>query len=700
MTVALHIEDGVGIVRFDNPPVNALSARAGIPLGILVAVQGFKRDSAVAAIVIAGDGRMFSGGADVAEFGDNPAEDVADLRALLDGLDAITKPIVAAVHGTALGGGLELTIAAHWRVAAPGTRLGLPEVMLGIIPGGRGTQRLPRLCGVEQALSLITSGRLIDVVEALSIGLIDRIGEGTDPVLAAAAFARDLAHRPDRVRRIRDLTATADPELFATWRAKSRESLSLNTAPLRATTCIEAAVSLPYADGVVVEDVTFNELMVSDVSRALRHAFLGERQVARIPGLAAVATEPVERVGIVGAGTMGSGIAIAILDAGLPVILVDPDAVARERGVARIRSTFAGQVGKGRLTETAAAERLTRLVVSTDLDALSDVDLVIEAIFEDLAVKRDVFRRLDAVAKRGAILATNTSTLDVDAIASVTGRPSDVVGTHFFSPANIMKLLEVVRGAATAPAVLARTMGFAKRIRKTAVVAGVCDGFIGNRIFEEYLRQAYFLLDEGALPQEIDSAMEGWGMAMGPLRTMDLAGQDIGWAIRKRRAIEQPDRPYSRIPDLICERGRFGQKTGAGFYLYPDGSRVPLVDAAINDLVRDESVRLRLPRRVIPASEIVERCLLAMINEGAKIMVEGIAYRPVDIDVVYLTGYGMAAMRGGPMFQADLMGLDHVVQRMRHHAAGYQGWALKPADSLVALAASGATFAALNGRPT
>ena len=689
MTVAVERRDDIAIVTFANGAVNALSTKAGL-IAELVSVFAQLSSSDARAIVVRGDGRFFSAGADIADFGEDPSADVGPLRAMIEAVEASSKPVVMAIHGMALGGGLELALAGHHRIAAPGTKFGFPEVSLGILPGGGGTQRLPRLVGADKALDMMLGGRSIDAAEALSIGLVDAVADG-DLLDAAVAFAKTAT-----VRRASDLAIPADPALIAAARAADAAKPKPSLARRHIISCVEAA-SGTFTEGLALEAGLFNELMLSEPARGLRHAFLGERIVQRIAGLdPAIRPARPASAAVIGSGTMGGGIAIAMLSAGIPVTLIDVQADALERAVGRIGKNFDDQIKKGRLSADAAATRKAGLATATDLAAVKDADIVVEAVFEDIDVKRDVLGKLDAAMKPGAVLATNTSTLDVDMLAGFTANPGRVVGMHFFSPANIMKLLEVIRGEKTEPAVLATAMDFAKRIGKIGVVAGVCDGFIGNRLFEEYLRQAYFLLEEGALPDQIDSAMERWGMAMGPLRVMDLAGQDIGYSIRKRRKIEQPDRPYSGIPDLVAEMGRFGQKTGAGFYLYPEGARKGVPDPDIDALVERYSADHGIARRAITDDEIVERCVYALVNEGAKAVGEGIAQRPVDVDIVYLNGYGFPAERGGPMFHADRVGLAKVLDRIRAFASGANGWAWEPAPLLSELAAEGRTFGALN----
>jgi 3-hydroxyacyl-CoA dehydrogenase len=686
MAVVISKNSDVAVLLLDSPPVNAVSPTMAEAL--MHALQSALADPGVKAIVLGGAGRGFSAGADIVDF-DRPDTGGPSMRALMAALDSAAKPVVAALWGFALGGGLEIAMAAHWRVAAPATRIGLPEINLGLLPGAGGTQRLPRLVGVASALKLMTSGAPISAEAALTMGLVDEVAEG-DVIKAALRLA---ATAP--VRRTRDRAVAADPDAIRAARDAAAKRRLRIPALAALIDCVEDAASLDFDAAIAAEAERFDLLLASAASSGLRHAFLAERAVARLPGIPAGDAGMLQTAAVIGAGTMGSGIAIALLEAGIAVMLIDLRDDALAAAAAKIRRTIESQVERGRISGEVAQSRMALLSVAGRLDAAATVDLVIEAVFEDLEVKRSVFAELGRIARPDAILATNTSTLDVDAIADAAPGPERVVGLHFFSPANIMRLLEVIRGARTAPAVLGQVMALAKRMGKVGVVSGVCDGFIGNRMFEEYLRQAYLLLEDGALPSQVDDAMEHWGFALGPLRVMDLAGQDIGWSIRKRRSVEQPGKPYSRLPDLICEQGRFGQKTKAGWYLYPDG-RKPLHDATIDALVVAHSAAIGLARRPVADREIVERCLLALINEGARLLDEGIAARPLDVDQVWLHGYGMAAERGGPMFQADQMGLPHVLERLVALSAGREGWAFQPAPLIRRLVEEGRDFGSLN----
>ncbi len=670
----------VAVITFSNPPVNALSVTAGIASGLATAVIAALGDPGVRAIVIAADGKLFSAGADIAEF-DTAADRVDQLRVLMnDVIEPAAKPIIMAVHGSALGGGLELALSGHYRICAPGTQLGLPEIHLGLLPGTGGTQRVPRLIGAAAALRMMQSGQPLDAAEALSLGLIDRIASG-ELREAALQFAQEII-ATGLIRRVRDLQVPGDfGAALAAAHVRDVHD-SRNQAPAFIVDCVEAACTQGFAEGIAVERRLFATLMNSESSRGLRHVFFGRREVARIPGLGPMPpAQPIRRVAVVGGGLMGTGITITLLNAGLEVQLVEMREEALAKSRTTIRQTIQRDADKGRITQAEADRRLAALQSGGDIAAVAAADLVIEAVYESMDVKREVFAQLDLHASPSAILASNTSTLDLDQIAATTARPQRVVGLHFFSPANIMKLLEIVRGAKTAPEVLASAAAFGKAIGKVGVVSGVCDGFIGNRMFEEYLRQAYYLLEEGALPAQIDGALERWGMAMGPLRVMDLVGQDIGWSIRKRRTIDQPDRPYSTIPDRICEMGRFGQKSGAGFYRYADG-RTATPDPEIDALIIAHSAANGIVRRAIDDVEIVDRCIYALVNEGALILEEGIAYRPVDVDMVSVFGYGFPADRGGPMFYAGRVGHARVVARMREFAAGIHGWTWRPAALL------------------
>jgi 3-hydroxyacyl-CoA dehydrogenase len=674
------LSGSVAVIVFSNPPVNALSVTAGLADELIGAFRDAIGDPAVRAIVVAAEGRFFSAGADIAEF-DTAPERLEVLRTLEnDVIETCPKPVVMAMHGMALGGGLELALCGHYRICMPGTQIGLPEISLGLLPGTGGTQRVPRLIGAAAALRMMQGGQSMDAARALELGLVDRIATG-ELRSEAIRYAGQVAGQAPR--RVCDLAVQGD---FAAAIAAARAGdagPARNQAPAFIADCIEIACTRTFAEGIEFERGRFAVLMDSESSRGLRHVFFGKREVTRIPGPALPApARPLQSAAVIGGGLMGTGITIALLNAGLHVHLVETRAEALAKSNQTIVQTIRRDVDKGRISAAVAEQRLGSLTSGGEMAGIGAADLVIEAVYESMEVKRDVFTAMDALAGEHAILASNTSTLDLDRIASVTRRPGRVVGLHFFSPANVMKLLEIVRGARTEPQVLAAAVAFGKAIGKVAVVAGVCDGFIGNRMFEEYLRQAYYLLEEGALPLQIDAALERFGMAMGPLRVMDLVGQDIGWSIRKRRAVEQPDRPYSRLPDMLCEMGRFGQKSGSGFYRYADG-RSASPDPQIDAMILAHSRALGVARRSIDDDEIVDRCIYALVNEGARILEEGIAYRAVDVDMVTVFGYGFPADRGGPMFYAQRVGLAQVVNRMRQFAAGANGWPWTPAPSLV-----------------
>ncbi|MBJ6978375.1 MULTISPECIES: 3-hydroxyacyl-CoA dehydrogenase NAD-binding domain-containing protein [unclassified Luteimonas] len=691
MAVTTTLHDGIAVVTFDNPPVNGLGL--DVRRGLAEAVEAANADDAIQGVVITGGGRFFSGGADIKEFDTPRAGQAPDLHDVIAVVESSAKPVCVAINGTALGGGLELALGAHYRVALRGVEVGLPEVRIGILPGGGGTQRLPRAVGLETALNMIVSGAPVAAERLAGTALFDSVVDG-DPVEAAIALLRERITAGAAHPRVRDRQVEHDDaQAYLSWARMGVAAASANyPAPLR---CVEAvAASLrPFDEGMAVEREGFTVLVNSPESRALRHAFFGERAASRIDDIGPdVKPRPVTRVGIVGAGTMGGGIAMNFLNAGIPVSIVETSQEALDRGLATIRRNYEGSAKKGRLTAEQVEQRMALLAPALDYAALADADLVIEAVYEDYAVKQAVFEKIDAVVKDGAILATNTSTLDVDRVAAFTRRPQDVLGLHFFSPANVMRLLEVVRGAKTAKDVMATAMAMAKAIRKTAVVSGVCDGFIGNRMVEQYSRQATFLLEEGALPQQVDRAMEAFGFAMGPFRMGDLAGNDIGWAIRKRRYLEQPDMVYAKNADLLCEMGRYGQKTGKGWYDYRPGDRTPHPSAEVEAMIVEQSKALGITRRGISDQEIVERLVYALVNEGAHILAEGIAARASDIDIVYLAGYGFPAWRGGPMFHADQVGLYNVLAAMRRHARGHRGEAWEPAPLLVELADAGRSF--------
>ena len=694
-SVDLERHGDVALLRLANPPVNGLSFAMRAALGARVAEA--LADDAVAAIVVAGAGRMFCGGADIREFSAPPPPGAASLPAILDEIEASPKPVVAAVHGVAAGGGMEVALACHVRLAAPGTRLGLPEVTLGILPGAGGTQRLPRLIGVEAALDVIVGGKLHPVEKAVALGFADECVAG-DLEETAVARARQLAAGGAPLRRASRLeehleAARGRPEIFENFRKKMARRARGFDAPYACVDCVEAALAMPYAEALKNERAVFNRLRESDQSAAQRHAFFAEREAAKIPDVPGeTPIRPIAAAGVVGCGTMGGGIAMSIAAAGLPVTVLESSQEALDRGMAVVRRNYAATVSKGRLSQAEMDARLARITPTLDDADLGAADVVIEAVFEELPLKKEVFARLDRVCKPEAILATNTSTLDVDAIAAATSRPEQVVGTHFFSPAHVMKLMENVRGARTSPETVATVMRLAKTLGKVGVLVGVCDGFVGNRMLYAYRRQADFLLEEGALPEQIDRVVHDFGLPMGPYRMADLAGLDVSWRVRKAQA---PTRPahlrYSPIADRLCELGRFGQKTGAGWYRYGEGSRVPIPDPAVHELIAGVSAELGIARRAVRDDEIVPRCFYPLVNEGAKILAEGLALRAGDVDVVWMRGYGFPRYRGGPMFWADLVGLRTIYDAMSRLYDEHGAW-LEPAPLLKRLAEQGRGF--------
>jgi 3-hydroxyacyl-CoA dehydrogenase len=689
-----RIDRTVAVIAFANPPVNGLSH--AVRAGLAAALERAQADPSVRAIVLTGTGGLFSGGADIREFGTPAGTADPTLRQLIDLMETSAKPVIASIAGTCLGGGLELALAAHYRVASADAKLGLPEVKLGLLPGAGGTQRLPRLVGVEKAIDMIVSGEPVPAAGLAHTALLDHVVSG-DPLAVAvelAASAEVTTRPPPRTRDI----PLHEPNLGALCdaaRAKLEPTRPPLPAPRRALDAIEAA-GKPFDEGLAIERNAFLELMETPESKGLRHAFFAERAAGKVDGITpSTPIRPLDQAAVIGAGTMGAGIAVALLDAGIPLWLVEADQAALDRGLARITGSYDGQVKKGKLPVTERDRRLALVRPSLSYETIGQADVVIEAVFESMEVKRQVFIALDRVMKPGALLATNTSTLDVDTIAGFTQRPSDVLGLHFFSPANVMRLLEVVRGRATAPEVLATALKLGKALRKVAVVSGVCDGFIGNRMLEAYTRQAWYLVEEGATPQQIDRAMESFGVAMGPFRVGDLVGHDVSLAIRQRRRAERPGYLCSTLPDKLCQLGRLGQKTGGGWYDYPEGPRRPVPSGVVEELITSHRTEIGVFPRSIDDSEIVDRLVYALVNEGARILEEGIAARASDIDVVYLTGYGFPRARGGPMFYADQVGLDQVVQRVREFARNPHGdpafWT--PAPLLERLAESGRPLA-------
>lgn len=681
--VDLSRDGEIAVITVNSPPVNALSApvRDGIAEGVTSAVA----DAEVKAIVLICAGRTFIAGADITEFGKPPRG--TSLHQMIDVIESATKPVIAAIHGTALGGGLETALGAHYRVAVPSAKLGLPEVKLGLLPGAGGTQRLPRVVGAEAALKMVTSGNPIGAKAALDSGLVDELVDEANLRGGAITFAQKVVAENRPLKKIRDRSITADPALFAEFRAANARKFRGFDAPEANIKCIEAAVSLPFEEGMKRERELFMGLMTGTQSAAQRHIFFAERQAARIKDLPEGTTpRPVKSVGVIGAGTMGGGISMNFLSAGIPVTIVETNPEALERGVGIMRKNYAASAAKGALRPEAVEANMGRLTPVLDLEALKDCDLIIEAVFEDMAIKKEIFAKLDRIAKPGAILASNTSYLDIDEIASATSRPQDVVGLHFFSPANVMKLLEVVRGAKTAPDVLATAMGLAKTIGKVAVVAGVCFGFIGNRMLRARQDQAQALILEGAMPWDVDRVLYDFGFPMGPFQMADLAGLDIGWSAATSKG--------ETVRDRLCEAGKRGQKTGSGFYDY-DEKRNRTPSKVAEEIILAKSAELGIARRQISDAEILERCIYPMINEGAKILEEGIAQRPSDIDVAWIYGYGFPVYRGGPMFYGDTVGLKAVLEGLEKYQKAI-GAAFEPAALLTKLAAEGKAFSDLN----
>ena len=698
MSADYKVHGDVAVISLNNPPVNGLglSTRQAIADGVNRAVA----DAAVKAIVVTGQGKAFSGGADIREFGSPKAIQEPNLLSVISLIENCSKPVVAAVHSVAMGGGLELALGCHYRMAAPGASIALPEVKIGLIPGAGGTQRLPRVLGVEAALNMIVSGEAIkSEMLAMLPGqkLFDQMAASPESLMdEALAFARSVADvRP--LPRVRDLPCKhPQGDAYFQFARNMVKGMAKNyPAPPKCVDAVQAATKKKFDDGMVFEREIFINLMWTPECRALRHLFTSQRAASKIPDVPETTpVRDIKSVAVIGAGTMGGGITMNFLNAGIPVKMLETKQDALDRGLATIKKNYEAQVKKGKLKEDKYAQRMALLTTTLSYDDIKDADMVIEAVFEEMGVKEAVFKQLDAVMKPGAILASNTSTLDVNQIANFTKRPQDVVGMHFFSPANVMKLLEVVRGAKTGKDVLATVMAVAKKIKKTAVVSGVCDGFIGNRMIEQYGRQGGFLLEEGCTPQQVDRAIEKFGFAMGPFRMGDLAGNDIGWAIRKRRYQEKPGMKYSKTADLLCEMGRFGQKTGAGWYDYQAGKRDAIPNKEVEAMIVKHRADMGITARKISDEEIVQRLVFSLVNEAAHILEEGIASKASDIDMVYITGYGFPIYRGGPMLYADQVGLFNVVQAMNRFATNphddAEFW--KPAPLLAKLAAEGKTF--------
>jgi 3-hydroxyacyl-CoA dehydrogenase len=694
--VARAMHGDILVVTIDNPPVNALGV--DVRRGLTAAIDAAVADAAVKAVLIVGSGKTFIGGADIREFGKPPMTPF--LPDVCNDIEACSKPVIAVIHGAALGGGLEIALAAHYRLALPAAKLGLPEVALGLLPGAGGTQRTPRLIGAAAALDLMLSGRHVSAAEAAKLGLVDRVVDGADPLAAGLAYAQELVQGGAPVRRTRDAAQLADTAAqraaIDSARAETAKKSRGLFSPLKIVDAVQGALELPFDEGQALERKLFLECLDSPQRAGLVHAFFAERETARAPETRVAKPRPIESIGIIGGGTMGAGIAVAVLDAGLPVTMIERDDEALARGRKHVEKVYDGLIAKGRITPDAKDATMARFNGSTSYDALAQADLVIEAVFEDMAVKHAVFAELDRVCKPGAVLATNTSYLDIDAIAAAISRPQDVVGLHFFSPANIMKLLEIVVPAKVSDDVVATAFDLAKKLRKVPVRAGVCDGFIGNRILAVYGQAAHAMMEDGASPYQIDKALRDFGYPMGPFQVSDLAGGDIGWATRKRRApTRDPRARYVQIADRLCERGWFGQKTGRGYYLYPDGARVGTPDPEVEAIIDAERARAEKSPRSFSDAEIVRRYLAAMINEGANVVHQKIALRPLDVDVTFVHGYGFPRYRGGPMHYADTVGLPTILADIREFAREDPlFW--QPSPLLVELVDKGANFASLN----
>ncbi|MEK7795057.1 MAG: 3-hydroxyacyl-CoA dehydrogenase NAD-binding domain-containing protein [Candidatus Hydrogenedentota bacterium] len=680
----------IGIITVDNPPVNALGV--GVRAGLVECMNQAEADVACQAVVLACAGRTFIAGADISEFGKPPQE--PNLNVAIEGMENAIKPVVAAIHGTALGGGCEISMCCHYRVAVASAKLGQPEVNLGLIPGAGGTQRLPRLIGVEKALEMIVGGAPISAAEAKSLGLIDEVISG-DLLEGAIAFAENLVKDKAPLRRARDLndkTRGVDRGVFDKARAYWAKTKRGFEAPQRNIDAVENCTKLTFDDAIAKEREIFVNCVMSVQSAAQRHIFFAERTAAKVADIPKeTPIKEIKKVGVLGAGTMGGGIAMNFVNAGYAVTIIDTTDEALARGLGIVRKNYERTASKGKITAADVEKRMGLITSTTDWSSLAEVDMVVEAVFEDMDIKKDVFKKLDGICRKDAILASNTSTLDVNEIASVTSRPEMVLGTHFFSPANVMKLVEVVRGAKTDKSVLATTMEVGKAIKKVPVVVGVCDGFVGNRMLYPYTSQAALLLEEGALPQQVDKAHYDWGLAMGPFAMGDLAGLDVGWRIRKGKSRPSGVRYSAQIADRLCEEGRYGQKTGAGWYKYSETDRTPQPDPHVEQIIAAHMKEIGAKPRAISDQDIIERCLYAMINEGAKILEEGIAQRASDIDVIYIYGYGFPVYRGGPMFYADTVGIGNVYKKICEFHDKY-GKEWEPAPLLKKMADNGKTF--------
>ena len=690
--------EAVGVITLDNPPVNAfsLSQRIGVSEALTAGLQ----DPDIQAFVICGSGRMFSAGADIREFDTGVAGESPTLMDLISLIEDSPKPVVCALHGTALGGGCELSLACHSRIAIPGTRIGLPEVTLGIVPGAGGTQRLPRLSGVLPALDAIVSGKPMTAEKAHELGLVDGLADDSDDLLKiSVSIAHRLSIGPEPPKKTRDrdghlLEAQNRPELFDEFRSRISRRARGFEAPFACIDCVEAATTMSFENGLAFEREVFLRCRSSNQSLSQRHAFFAEREARKVSGLGPETSQTdVRHAAVLGCGTMGTGIAMCFANAGIPVIVTESEQGMLDRGMKMIRKNYASTVSKGRMTEEEAEARLALIEPTLEFERVSAADVVIEAVFEEMELKKKIFTRLDGLCKADAILATNTSSLDVNTIAAVTGRPEQVVGTHFFSPANVMRLVEIVRGDHTSPEVLATTLTLSKQLGKVGVVVGVCDSFAANRMLYPYSRQAQFLIEEGAFPEQVDKVIYDFGFPMGPFALSDLAGIDVGWRVRQHR---EPSRPkhlrYSEIADRLYEMGRYGQKTRKGWYNYEEGSRIPMPDPEVVDLVVRTSRELKIDRREISDEEILQRCIYPLINEGARILEEGIVQRASDLDIVWLYGFGFPRYRGGPMFYADSVGLRHVYEVMQGFCEIHEDW-LEPAPLLERLAREDKTFA-------
>ena len=690
--VSYELVGNIGVISVNSPPVNALSQ--AVRGGILNAMNASAKDASEA-VVLRCEGRTFIAGADITEFGKPPME--PGLPEVLSAIENSKKPVIAAIHGTALGGGFEVALACHYRCAVASAKVGLPEVKLGLLPGAGGTQRAPRLAGVKAALDMITTGNPVAAAKANSMGLVDEVVEGDDLQAAAIKYANDLVASGAPLKRVRDITidpSTIEPGFFDAARKKLALRARGQIAPDKIVSCIEAAVNLPMDEGLERERELFRELVTSPESAAMRHIFFAERQAAKIKDLPKdTPLRDIKKVAIIGGGTMGGGIAMCFANVGIPVVMVEINDEALARGMKIIRKNYTITVAKGKLPADKMETLISTITGTTDYADLGDVDLVIEAVFENLELKKEIFAKLDAVCKPGAILATNTSYQDVDAIAAATNRPQDVLGLHFFSPANVMKLLEIVRGEKTADDALATSMKIGKKIGKVCALSRVCYGFIGNRMLGGYGREAQMLLMDGCTPAQVDSALEKFGMAMGPLAMGDLAGLDVGYKAREGRTDLPDDPKLYRMGTLLVEMGRHGQKTGSGFYKYDPETRRRESDPEVESMIKEEAAKLNLEQRDISDEEILQRCLYPLINEGALILEEGIAQRPSDIDVVYVFGYAFPAAKGGPMHYADQVGLKHVYDKICEFRErdGEMYW--KPAPLLEKLVKEGKTFA-------